>query len=149
MSHLQILISKERRSYLFSSLCSGLTVFYLFYHLFQADLFKKLYDFNYLALVLVLITIGNVFHGYFAFRSFQSLSEQSGLSRVIVVKKRFYKSLAINFAIPYFVLIIFFIFIRQYLIASASVLLFTLTVMCCYFFDIKSFFKIVSKFRRS
>lgn len=90
-----------------------------------------------MAFVLGCLIVGNVIHGFFAFRSFQALNEKSSLIELIKIKIIFYQSLIVNFLIPYLFLIILFIVIKEYSIAIIALLLFILMSMVCYVFDLK------------
>ncbi len=134
---IKVLIFREKRSYLFASLCSAIAALSMFYKLFQNDLYLKILKFPWFALVVGLLILGNMIHGFFAFKSYNELEEESSLDEVKNIKKTYYKSFLINFLTPYVVLIILFIFIKEFIIAFIALVLFFLMSVGCYFFDLK------------
>ena len=136
-SRLNKLITRERRGYLFAAICSATAALMMFYKLFLNELYMKILNYPWMAFVLGCLIVGNVIHGFFAFRSFQALNEKSSLIELIKIKIIFYQSLIVNFLIPYLFLIILFIVIKEYSIAIIALLLFILMSMVCYVFDLK------------
>lgn len=131
------LILRERRSYLFASMSSAMAALLLFYKLFQNNLYLKIMDYTWIALVLGWLILGNIVHGYFAFRSFNSLEDNSEIDEIKGIKVTFYKSLLINFFLPYIMLIILFLVMKEFLVATiASVLLFMMSAGC-YYLDLR------------
>lgn len=131
------LILRERRSYLFASMCSAVAALLLFYKLFQNNLYLKIIDYTWIALVLGWLILGNIIHGYFAFRSFNSLEDSSEIDEIKSIKMTFYKSLMINFFLPYIMLIILFLVMKEFMVATiASVLLFMMSAGC-YYLDLR------------
>lgn len=131
------LILRERRSYLFASMSSAMAALLLFYKLFQNNLYLKILDYTWIALVLGWLILGNIVHGYFAFRSFNSLEDNSEIDEIKTIKLTFYKSLVINFFLPYIMLIILFLVMKELLVAMiASVLLFMMSAGC-YYLDLR------------
>jgi hypothetical protein len=131
------LILRERRSYLFASMCSAVAALLLFYKLFQNSLYLKILDYTWIALVLGWLILGNVVHGYFAFRSFNLLSNDAEIDDIKSIKLNFYKSLVINFFLPYIMLIILFVVMKELVVATiASILLFMMSAGC-YYFDLR------------
>ncbi|MBC7427364.1 MAG: hypothetical protein H7336_02050 [Bacteriovorax sp.] len=139
MKNIQLnkLITKERRGYLFAAVCSAAAALMMFYKLFLNDLYVKIMGYPWMAIVLGLLIIGNMIHGFFAFRSFQSTNEKCTLAELVRLKIIFYKSLVVNFLLPYLFLIILFIAIKEYALAVIALLLFILMSMVCYVFDLK------------
>lgn len=131
------LITRERRAYLFAAGCSAVAAMMMFYKLMLNNLYEKILNYPWMAFVLGCLIIGNIVHGFFAFRSFQSLNEKCTLSELIKIKIVFYKSFIINFLLPYLFLIILFVMIREYAIAIIALLLFILMSMISYVFDLK------------
>ncbi len=134
---IRLLVFREKRSYLFASLCSAMAALSMFYKLFQNDLYVKILKFPWFAFVVALLILGNMVHGFFAFKSFNELEENSDLAMVKEIKKTYYKSFLINFLTPYIVLIILFIVIKEFMIALVAMILFCLMSLGCYFFDLK------------
>lgn len=131
------LILRERRSYLFASMCSAIAALLLFYKLFQNNLYLKIMDYTWIALVLGWLILGNIIHGYFAFRSFNSLEDNSEIDEIKRIKVTFYRSLLINFFLPYIMLIILFLVMKEFKVATiASVLLFMMSAGC-YYLDLR------------
>lgn len=139
------LILRERRSYLFASMCSAIAALLLFYKLFQHNLYLKIMDYTWIAIVLGWLILGNIVHGYFAFRSFSSLKDTSEVDDIKAIKITFYKSLTINFFLPYIMLIVLFLVMKEFWIATiASVLL--LMMSCgCYYLDLRPILSIKNK----
>lgn len=131
------LILRERRSYLFASMCSAMAALLLFYKLFQNSLYLKILDYTWIALVLGWLILGNIVHGYFAFKSFNSLTDDIEIDDIKSIKLTFYKSLVINFFLPYIMLIVLFVVMNELVVASiASVLLFMMSAGC-YYLDLR------------
>lgn len=131
------LITREKRGYIFAAICSAAAAMMMFYKLMLNDLYLKILNYPWMAFVLACLIVGNMVHGFFAFRSFQSLHERSSLDELINTKITFYKSLIINFLLPYLFLIILFVVIGEYAIAIIALMLFILMSMVCYTFDLK------------
>ena len=134
---IHILISREKRSYFFASLCSAIAALSMFYKVFQNDLYLKILKFPWFAFVVILLILGNTIHGFFAFKSYNELIEDSDLEKVKSIKKVYYKSFLVNFLVPYIVLILLFIFIKEFLIAFIALILFSIMSFGCYYFDLK------------
>jgi hypothetical protein len=131
------LIKRERRGYLFAATCSAAAALMIFYKLLLNELYAKIMNYPWMAFVLGCLVVGNMIHGFFAFRSFQLIEENSTISELIKIKIIFYKSLIVNFLLPYLFLIILFIVIKEYSLALIALLLFILMSMVCYVFDLK------------
>ena len=131
------LILKERRSYLFASMCSALAALLLFYKLFQHNLYLKIMDYTWIAIVLGWLILGNIIHGYFAFRSFSILNKNSDVDDIKAVKIIFYKSLTINFFLPYIMLIILFLVMKEIVIATIASMLLVIMSCGCYYLDLR------------
>lgn len=139
------LILRERRSYLFASMSSAMAALLLFYKLFQNNLYLKIMDYTWIALVLGWLILGNIVHGYFAFRSFNSLEDNSEIDEIKSIKVTFYKSLLFNFFLPYIMLIILFLVMKEFLVATiASVLLFMMSAGC-YYLDLRPIMMLKNK----
>ncbi len=138
----QLLVAREKRSYLFASTCSAVAALFMFYKMFQNDLYIKILKFPWFSLVIGLLIIGNVVHGFFAFKSFNSLGDESDVDDIKAVKRSYYKSLIVNFLTPYMFLIIFFITIKEFFVAFMAFLLFVLMISGCYFLDLKPTMKL-------
>ena len=136
-TQLNTLIYREKRGYLFAAICSAAAALMMFYKLLLNDLYVKILNYPWMAFVLACLTVGNLIHGFFAFRSFQSIDEKCTLVELIKIKIIFYKSLIINFLLPYLFLIILFIVIKEYALSVIALLLFILMSMVCYVFDLK------------
>lgn len=136
-NRLNKLITREKRAYLFAAICSAAAALMMFYKLMLNDLYVKILNYPWMAFVLGCLIVGNMIHGFFAFRSFQSLNEKCTLIELIKIKIVFYKSLIINFLLPYLFLIILFVTIHEYAIALIALLLFILMSTVCYVFDLK------------
>ena len=131
----QKLVSREKRSYLFAALCSAFAALLLFYKLFQNNLYMRIIDYVWIAAVLFLLILGNIIHGFFALQSFRSLSDQSDIEKIKTIKLTFYKSLVINFFIPYIMLIILFLSMKEWLIATIASSLFLMMTVGSYYLD--------------
>ena len=131
------LILKERRSYLFASMCSAIAALLLFYKLFQHNLYLKIMDYTWIAIVLGWLILGNIIHGYFAFRSFSILNKNSDVDDVKTVKIIFYKSLTVNFFLPYIMLIILFLVMKEVKIATIASTLLVIMRCGCYYLDLR------------
>lgn len=117
----------------------------LFYKLFQNNLYLKIMDYTWIALVLGWLILGNIVHGYFAFRSFNSLEDNSEIDEIKSIKVTFYKSLLFNFFLPYIMLIILFLVMKEFLVATiASVLLFMMSAGC-YYLDLRPIMMLKNK----
>jgi len=134
---IKLLVYREKRSYLFASLCSAMAALSMFYKLFQNDLYVKILKFPWFASVVLLLILGNMIHGFFAFKSYNELHESSDLMQVKDIKRIYYKSFLINFLTPYIVLIILFITIKEFFIALIAMILFCFMALGCYFLDLK------------
>lgn len=139
MNNLQLnkLITREKRTYLFAAGCSAVAALMMFYKLLLNDLYVKVLNYPWMAFVLGCLIVGNLVHGFFAFKSFQNLGLNCTLAEIIRIKIIFYKSLIINFLLPYLFLIILFITIREYAVAIIALLLFILMSSISYVFDMK------------
>lgn len=131
------LILRERRSYLFASMSSALAALLLFYKLFQNDLYLKIMDYVWIAVVLSWLILGNIVHGYFAFKSFNSLKDDSEIDEIKIIKITFYKSLLINFFLPYFMLIVLFLVMKEVLVATIASVLLLMMAGGCYYLDLR------------
>lgn len=138
----QLIVAREKRSYLFASTCSAVAALFMFYKLFQNDLYVKILNFPWFSLVIGLLIIGNIIHGFFAFKSFNTLNEESDIDDIKAVKRTYYKSLIINFLTPYIFLIIFFITVKEFFVALMAFLLFIMMISGCYFLDLKPTMKL-------
>ncbi len=132
-----MLVAREKRSYLFASLCSAIAALCMFYKMFQNDLYLKILDYKWFAFVIGLLIIGNIVHGFFAFRSFNSLDDDSDVEMIKAVKRTYYKSFIINFLSPYMMLIILFIIMKEVAVAMIAFILFLLMIALCYYFDLR------------
>lgn len=139
------LILRERRSYLFASMCSALAALLLFYKLFQHNLYLKIMDYTWIAVVLGWLILGNIVHGYFAFRSFSSLEDDSDVDDIKAIKITFYKSLAINFFLPYIMLIVLFLVMKEFWVATIASTLLVMMSCGCYYLDLRPILSIKSK----
>lgn len=139
------LILRERRSYLFASLCSALAALLLFYKLFQHNLYLKILDYTWIAIVLGWLILGNIVHGYFAFRSFSSLEDNSDVDEIKAIKMTFYKSLAINFFLPYIMLIVLFLVMKEFWVATIASTLLVMMSCGCYYLDLRPVLSIKNK----
>ena len=137
------LIFREKRGYLFAAICSAAAAMMMFYKLLLNDLYIKIMAYPWMALVLGCFIVGNLIHGYFAFRSFQSFDESCTLDNLIKIKITFYRSLIINFLLPYLFLIVLFVVIKEFRVAIIALLLFILMSMVCYVFDLKPVLSLV------
>lgn len=132
-----ILVDRERRNYLFASFCSAFTALLLFYKLFHNDLYLKILEHKWFALVVGAMTIGNSIHGYFAFKSFDATGRVKDLDDILAIKYAYYKSMLFYFFTPYFLTIVLFISLKEYQVAFLATLLLAIMVSVCYFFDLK------------
>lgn len=139
------LILRERRSYLFASLCSALAALLLFYKLFQHNLYLKILDYTWIAIVLGWLILGNIVHGYFAFRSFSSLEDDTDVDEIKAIKMTFYKSLAINFFLPYIMLIVLFLVMKEFWVATIASTLLVMMSCGCYYLDLRPVLSIKNK----
>lgn len=144
-NRLSKLILRERRSYLFASMCSALAALLLFYKLFQHNLYLKIMDYTWIAVVLGWLILGNIVHGYFAFRSFSSLEDDSEVDDIKAIKITFYKSLAINFFLPYIMLIVLFLVMKEFWVATIASTLLVMMSSGCYYLDLRPILSIKSK----
>ena len=132
----QKIIIRERRSYLIAAICSAVGALLLFYKLMQNDLYLKILNFRWIAAVLSLLIIGNIIHGFFAFKSWNSLQNDMSMEDIIMTKITFYKSLIVNFFIPYILLIILFFVMQEYVISTIASCLLLVMSMGCYYMDL-------------
>lgn len=137
-----MLVARERRSYLFASLCSALAALCIFYKLFQNDLYVKILKFPWFSIAIGLMLLGNIAHGFFAFRSFNMLDDESDVESIKAVKRTFYKSFIVNFLTPYLFLIVLFIVMKEFVVAFVASVLFLLMVVVCYYFDLRPTMKL-------
>lgn len=133
---------REKRSYLFASVCSALGALVIFYKLLLNDLYLKFFHYPWIGFVVGALLLGNIGHGYFAFKSFRLVNKKSNIAEIVQVKISFYKSLIINFLIPYLFLIILFIVMKEYILSIFALLLFILMNSFCYQFDLKPILKL-------
>jgi hypothetical protein len=147
MNKLQLsrLITREKRGYLFAAICSAAAAMLMFYKLLLNDLYIKIIGYPWMAIVLGCLILGNIIHGFFAFRSFQSIDGTCKLNELIKIKITFYKSLIINFLVPYLFLIILFLAIKEYSLAMIALMLFLLMSSICYVFDLRPMISIGEK----
>lgn len=138
----QLIVAREKRSYLFASTCSVVAALFMFYKLFQNELYIKILNFPWFSLVIGLLILGNIIHGFFAFKSFNTLNDESDIDDIKAVKRTYYKSLIINFLTPYIFLIIFFITVKEFFVALMAFLLFIMMISGCYFLDLKPTMKL-------
>lgn len=138
----QLIVAREKRSYLFASTCSAVAALFMFYKLFQNELYIKILNFPWFSLVIGLLILGNIIHGFFAFKSFSTLNDESDIDDIKAVKRTYYKSLIINFLTPYIFLIIFFITVKEFFVALMAFLLFIMMISGCYFLDLKPTMKL-------
>jgi hypothetical protein len=136
-----ILIDRDRRNYFFASVCSALTALLIFYKLFHNDFYLRLIEFHWYAAVVGALTLGNLIHGYFAFKSFDSIGKVTDIEGILKVKFSYYKSMIFYFFTPYFLTIVLFITMQEFQIAFLGSLLFALMISICYFFDLKPLLK--------
>lgn len=141
------LIKKEQRSYLVAATCSAGAALMIFYKLLLNELYLKILDYPWMGIVLFFLIVGNLIHGFFAFKSFQAISEQCSLSEIIKTKITFYKSLIVNFLLPYLFLIVLFIFIKEFALAIMALSLFMLMIFVCYVFDLRPILSLKEKFK--
>lgn len=139
------LILKERRSYLFAAMCSALAALLLFYKLFQHNLYLKIMDYTWIAIVLGWLILGNIVHGYFAFRSYSSLQDSSDVDDIKAVKIVFYRSLSLNFFLPYVMLIVLFLVMKEFWVATIASTLLLIMSCGCYYLDLRPILSIKSK----
>lgn len=137
-----MLVAREKRSYLFASLCSAIAALCMFYKLFQNDLYLKIMDYFWFSLVIGLLILGNIVHGFFAFKSYNSLDDESDVDAIKAIKRTYYKSFIVNFLTPYMFLIILFIVIKEFAVAMIAAILFLLMVSVCYYFDLRPTMKL-------
>ncbi len=130
------IIVRERRSYLIAASCSAVGALLLFYKLMQNDLYLKILNFKWIAAVLFLLIVGNIIHGFFALKSWSSIEDDTVLEDLIKTKITFYKSLVINFFIPYILLIILFFVMKEYFISTIASCMLLIMSMGCYYFDL-------------
>ncbi len=138
----QMLVAREKRSYLFASLCSAIAALCMFYKMFQNDLYLKILEYKWFAIVIGLLIIGNIVHGFFAFKSYNMLDDESDVDTIKAVKRSYYRSFIINFLTPYMLLIILFILMKELAIAAIAFILFLLMIALCYYFDLKPTMKL-------
>lgn len=143
--HPRKLILRERRSYLFAATCSAVAALLLFYKLLQNDLYLKILNYKWIAAVLSLLILGNIIHGFFAFKSWASLENDTQIDSIIDIKKTFYKSLVVNFFFPYVLLIILFLGMKEFLVATIASCLLLIMSMGCYYFDLLPALRLTQK----
>lgn len=141
---LRTLIARERFSYLCAFLSSLGISFYILVQIFQYDILASVLKMKLLAVTLLLLGIGNIIHGYFAFKSFFQLTDLK-INEVVNVKKIFYISLFFNFIIPYNVLIYTFYFLKQNQVAISALILLMAIVLTCVYCDILPFIRSVKR----
>ena len=139
------LISRERRSYLFAAFCSAIAALLLFYKLFQNDLYLKIINYIWMAIVLFLLILGNIVHGFFAFKSYGLIEDTSDMDTIKSVKITFYKSLIVNFFFPYALLIILFLGMKEIMVATMASLLLLMMTLGCYYLDLRPILKMTEK----
>ena len=132
----QKIIIRERRSYLIAAICSAVGALLLFYKLMENDLYLKILNYKWIAAVLLLLIIGNIIHGFFAFKSWNSLEDDMSIEDIIRTKIIFYKSLIVNFFIPYILLIILFFVMKEFVISTIASCLLLLMSLGCYYMDL-------------
>jgi hypothetical protein len=140
------LVIKEKRNYLFAAICSAGASLMIFYNIFSSDLYLMFKDFPWMGLIILFLIIGNIIHGYFSLTSFQALKNNSNLLDIINEKQKFYKSLVVNFLIPYFSLILFFAGMKEFALAFSALTIFLGILILCYYFDLKPILKMKSSF---
>lgn len=136
------LIKRERHSYLFAACCSAGAALMLFYKLFQHDLYLKIINYIWIAIVLGLLILGNIIHGYFAFKSYYLIEDTSDIRTIKNIKVGFYKSLIINFFFPYALLIILFLGMQELTVATIASVLLLMMTLGCYYLDLRPILKI-------
>ena len=141
------LVLRERRSYLFASVCSAFAALLLFYKLLHHNLYIKIMDYTWIAIVLGWLILGNIVHGYFAFRRFSLLVDSSDVDDIKIIKITLYKSLTVNFFLPYIMLIILFLFMKEILIATIASTLLLIMSSGCYYLDLRPILLIKSKIK--
>jgi hypothetical protein len=102
-------------------------------------------DYTWIAVVLGWLILGNIVHGYFAFRSFSSLVDDSEVDDIKAIKITFYKSLAINFFLPYIMLIVLFLVMKEFWVATIASTLLVMMSCGCYYLDLRPILSIKSK----
>ncbi|MBY0415716.1 MAG: hypothetical protein K2Q18_16195, partial [Bdellovibrionales bacterium] len=103
------IIKRERHSYLFAACCSAGAALLLFYKLFENNLYLKILNYMWMAIVVGLLILGNLIHGYYAFKSYSAIEENTDIDTIKMIKVSIYKSLFINFFFPYALLIMLFL----------------------------------------
>lgn len=139
------IVLRERRSYLFAACSSAFAALMLFYKLFQNDLYLKIINYMWMAIVLFLLILGNIVHGFFAFKSYNSIEEGSDLETIKNVKITFYKSLIINFFFPYVLLIILFLGMKELLVATMASILLLMMTLGCYYLDLRPIMRMIDE----
>jgi hypothetical protein len=136
------LIKRERHSYLFAACASAGAAMLLFYKLFQNDLYLKIINYLWMAIVLALLILGNMIHGYYAFRSYHLIEDDSDIRTIKNIKISFYKSLIINFFFPYVLLIMLFLGMREVTVATIASVLLLMMTLGCYYLDLRPILRI-------
>lgn len=136
------LIKRERHSYLFAACCSAGAALLLFYKLFQHDLYLKIINYIWISIVLGLLILGNIIHGYFAFKSYHLIEDTSDIKTIKNIKVGFYKSLIINFFFPYALLIMLFLGMQELAVATIASVLLLMMTLGCYYLDLRPILKI-------
>ena len=80
------LITREKRGYLFAAICSAAAAMMMFYKLLLNDLYIKIMGYPWMAMVLGFLILGNIIHGFFAFRSYQSIHENCTVVELVKFK---------------------------------------------------------------
>lgn len=139
------LIKRERHSYLFAACCSAGAALLLFYKLFQNNLYLKIINYVWMAVVLGLLILGNIIHGYFAFKSYSLIEDTSDIRTIKNIKIGFYKSLLINFFLPYSFLIMLFLGMQELMVATIAAVLLLMMTLGCYYLDLRPILNIKEK----
>jgi hypothetical protein len=139
------LIKRERHSYLFAACCSAGAALMLFYKLFQNNLYLKIMNYVWMASVLGLLILGNIIHGYFAFKSYNLIEDTSDIRTIKNIKIVFYKSLLINFFFPYTLLIMLFLGMNELMVATFASVLLLMMSLGCYYLDLRPILNIKEK----
>lgn len=130
------IIIREKRSYLIAATCSAVGALLLFYKLIQNDLYLKILNFKWIAAVLFLLIVGNIIHGFFALKSYNAIEDDTALEDIIKTKITFYKSLVINFFVPYILLIVLFLVMKEFFISTIASCMLLVMSLGCYYFDL-------------
>lgn len=138
------IIKRERHSYLFAACCSAGAALLLFYKLFQNNLYLKILNYVWMAVVIALLILGNIIHGYFAFKSYSLIEDNSNIDTIKSIKIGFYKSLFINFFFPYALLIMLFLGMQELFVATVASVLLLMMTLGCYYLDLRPILRIKS-----